>query len=63
MTLSSSITIISQNKGKIVTARADKIKEGRHASYYEVTVTAEFDNIIARALFTGYRISGEEKQG
>lgn len=63
MTLSSSISFLSQPKGKIVTARADKIKEGHHASFYEVTVTDEFDNIIARALFNGYRISGEEKQG
>lgn len=60
MTLSSSISFLSQPKGKILTAAARKVKDGRHACFYEVTVEDEAKTVVAIALFNGYKLVGNE---
>ncbi|MDD4125584.1 MAG: PaaI family thioesterase [Eubacteriales bacterium] len=56
MTLSSSISFLAQPKGKILTAEACRIKDGRHTCFYEVTVTDDTGIIIAKAFFNGYKL-------
>ena len=46
------ITYLRGIKGDRMTARAEKIREGRTSGYYEVSVTDEMGNLVAR--MTGY---------
>ncbi len=56
MTLSANVSFIAQPKGKTLFAEARCIKDGRRACFYEVTVTDDTGEIIAKALFNGYKI-------
>ena len=49
----SQITFLRAAKGNSLTARAELVKEGRTAVYYEVSVTDEPGNLVARLTASG----------
>lgn len=49
----SQITFLRAAKGSRLTARAEMVREGRSAVYYEVSVTDEPGNLVARITASG----------
>ena len=48
---------MDRNKGKHLICEAHCIRDGRHACFYEVNVTDDFDTEIARVRREGYKVS------
>ena len=49
-----SISFLAPSRGQVLTARADRLKEGKHTSLYAVDVTDETGAYVAHATVTGY---------
>lgn len=57
VTLGSHAIFMDRNKGKHLICEAHCIRDGRHACFYEVNVTDDFDTEIARVRIEGYKVS------
>lgn len=56
VTLQSSITYMSSCRGNILYAEASCTKEGRRTCFYDINITDDLGNFVARATTTGYKL-------
>ena len=50
------ITFLRPVKGNLLTARAEKVREGRTSVYYEISIWDETDSLIARLTAAGSKL-------
>ena len=56
MTISSTVSFLSQPKSERLIAEAVCIKDGGHTCFYRVNVTDGNGTAVAEAMFTGYKL-------
>ena len=56
VTLGSHAIFMDKNRGRHLICEAHCIRDGRHACFYEVNVTDDYDTEIARVRVEGYKI-------
>ncbi|MBQ6431610.1 MAG: PaaI family thioesterase [Oscillospiraceae bacterium] len=54
ITLHGDITYLNPAKGKVLTAAADVVKQGKSVALYDVTIRDELGTLIAKASMNGY---------
>lgn len=63
VTLQSSITYMSSCRGNTLYAEADCTKEGRRTCFYDINITDDLGNFVAKATTTGYKLDPHFEHG